>query len=348
MHAGFLAGFGLIIFYAAGEFLNKKSPWKYLLILGLSLPITLLNPYGCKYWQYLIPAVTMHRPYISEWMPLNLFESFIKEIELKIQLVVLFFSVFICWINRKNLILKEKINFDRVEVITLAVTLYLGFCHSRHITFFSIAAAVYGYKYYAVSTQTAFNNKIIDKIKSFISEEKISLINFARFYFIYFFIIWTCILLIIKTPFAVDTSYFPDKAVEFIKINKLEGNLLVPFNWGSYAMWKLYPQNLISIDGRYEETYTNQAYADLSLIMFSKDSKAVLKVFNKYCHNLVLTEKNSNLANILTKTKYWKILYEDEKAVVIVPSGFPESKWLQPEKNKDFYTKKKYKNSIDF
>lgn len=89
MHAGFFAGFGLLVFYAIGEFLNKKNPLKYIGILALCLPVTLINPYGIKYWPYLIEATTMHRPYITEWGWLNPFESFYKVIGTKMQVVLI-------------------------------------------------------------------------------------------------------------------------------------------------------------------------------------------------------------------------------------------------------------------
>ena len=48
---------------------------------------------------------------------------------------------------------------------------------------------------------------------------------------------------------------YPVKEVEFIKQNHLNGKILVNFGLGSYVSYKLYPQNLIFMDGRYEEVY---------------------------------------------------------------------------------------------
>ena len=35
----------------------------------------------------------------------------------------------------------------------------------------------------------------------------------------------------------------------------IKGNIITPFALGSYTSYKLYPNNLIYIDGRYEEVY---------------------------------------------------------------------------------------------
>ena len=56
---------------------------------------------------------------------------------------------------------------------------------------------------------------------------------------------------------------FPLKEVEFLKINNIKGNILVPFEMGSYVSYKLYPNNLIYMDGRYEEVYYPDTLEDL-------------------------------------------------------------------------------------
>ena len=68
LHGGFLAGLGLIFLYALGEALSRRPFRPYLgwfLLAGLA---TLINPYGLQYWSYLVLAVTMPRPEITEWV----------------------------------------------------------------------------------------------------------------------------------------------------------------------------------------------------------------------------------------------------------------------------------------
>jgi len=362
MHAGFVAGFGLIIFYAVGEFLNnlfgcslqddetapKRNPLKYLAILALCLPVTLINPYGIKYWYYLIEALTMHRPYITEWEWLNPFKSFYKVLGTKIQVLLLIPSLIYITFSKKIASRYKKI--DWVEIIAFLVTLYLGIKHLRHVVFFSIIVAVFGYKYFVIFTDAVFS-KIKEKFYALIPENKHALANFTKFVIIYSFIINACILIISGTPHEINLSFYPTKAVEFIKINKLKGNLLVPFNWGSYAMWKLYPQNLISIDGRYEETYKNEAYMDICTITFFSNKKYLKQweqAFNKYHHDIFLINKNSAAQEKFKKLKDWKAVYEDKQAVVFIRSSIPDKKWLQPNKDEKYYIKTKYENNINF
>ena len=341
LHGGFLAGLGLILFYAVGEFLNKKSYLKYIGILALCLPVTLINPYGFKYWTYLAEAVTMQKPFVSEWNAFNFSGNFFEDIGFKIFVLIFVFSMIYKIILKYKNSASQK--FDFVEIITLFVTLILSLLHVRHAVFFSIAASVYCYKYYS-----SLIKLILLKVNLFknISEKTLNLLSFSGLAFIYILTAGFFAYTVVTEPFLIKLNYYPTKAVEFIKINKLNGNLLVPFNWGSYALWKLYPQNHISIDGRYEETYTNEAFADISKITFrQKDWK---KTFYKYRHDVILTEKDSAFEKELRKLKDLKPVYEDEKAVIFVPVSIPYKNWLKPNRDENYYIKTKYENDINF
>ncbi|MCK7527911.1 MAG: hypothetical protein MZV64_65070 [Ignavibacteriales bacterium] len=105
----------------------------------------------------------------------------------------------------------------------------------------------------------------------------------------------------------VKDGDYPAKAIEFIKINNLKGNLLVPFNWGSYAFWKLYPRCLVSIDGRFEEVYPNEVYHDISNFTFYY--KGWEKALEKYKNDIILIETGSKTLNELMKVRDWALVY---------------------------------------
>ena len=56
LHGGFVAGVGLVLLYAVGELLNRKSPLPYLWIVLSILPVTLINPYGFALWRNVVEA----------------------------------------------------------------------------------------------------------------------------------------------------------------------------------------------------------------------------------------------------------------------------------------------------
>src|SRR5205807_3434115 len=59
----------------------------------------------------------------------------------------------------------------------------------------------------------------------------------------------------------VSPDHFPVDAVRFIERNRVSGNLLLPFDWGEYAIWHLYPDCRVSVDGRYTTAYPDDLLA---------------------------------------------------------------------------------------
>jgi len=333
LHGGFVAGFGLLVLYALGELLNKKNPVKYLGIISLTLPVTLINPYGIKFWHYMIEAITMPRPYITEWEPLNLLGSVNDWLGYKILLVIAIFSF------GYKLISKDK-KLDWTEITLLLVTFILSLRQERQAIFFVIIASIFIYKHFYTAINALFG-EYLDKFKNLFSESQYDLINFTRQAVVFIFIIVVGIYNSIITP----PKDYPVNAVEFIKTNNLKGNLLVPFNWGSYSLWKLYPQCLVAIDGRYEETYSNEVYIDISNFFFSFEPTQ--KVLDKYSADIILIEANTKTNNKLKTLKDWKVIYQDKYSAVFIPSSIKKNEWILPDKNID-YSKNKYLSNINF
>jgi hypothetical protein len=333
LHGGFVAGLGLIGIYIAGEFLNKKNPLIYIAIFLLSLSMTLINPYGINFIEYMFTAATMPRPYIIEWKPLNLFENFWSHLGFKLLLIIIFFG----WLHK--LISKIK-SIDWTELFLLLITLYLSLKHQRHVVFFAIAASIFGYQYFynASIFCTNFVKKVLQKILSY---KYLRLLSFAFQSFIYTFIITFGIYIILLNPMIIKIkpADYPANAVEFIKINKLNGNLLVPFNWGSYALWKLYPQCRVSIDSRYEETYSDSFYKEMMDFNFSNSGWD--NVLKKYHADIILIPGDSKIYKKIYVLKNWKLIYYDKYSAVFINKTTSNKRWKNPEKNIN-YSKNKY------
>jgi len=347
LHGGFIAGFGLLGIYIVGEFLNKKNPLIYLIILAMSLPVTLINPYGLKFWDYMITAVTMPRPYITEWKPLNLFAPFIEFIAFKLLLLITLFG----W-GYKILSKSRKINMNKFEyqnssyrldwtgAILLAVTLYLSIRHQRHVVFFAISASIFSYQYFYEAINAIYK-RFTEKYWNLLSLNHQKLVSFTAKSIVFINIIVIGVFIGINNPLiiSVTNTDYPTKAVEFIKLNNIKGNLLVPFNWGSYALWKLYPQCKVSIDGRYEETYPDSVYKEVTdFAFYNKDWDKVLK---KYHNDIILMPLDSETYKELKKLKEWKVIYQDKCSTVFIPASVSSENWKMPDKNID-YSKTKF------
>ena len=64
----------------------------------------------------------------------------------------------------------------------------------------------------------------------------------------------------VTNPGRMQLSYdaYPVGALEWLRENREGGDVLVGFAQGSYALWRLHPRFLVSMDGRYEEVYPQE------------------------------------------------------------------------------------------
>jgi len=325
-HGGFLAGLGIVALFTIGELINKRNPLKYLLILVLSIIATLVNPYGIKYWSFLISAVSMNRPYIGEWAPLNLFASITQVLGFKIFIVLTLLSL--VYMFKKRF---KEINW--AEILILAVTFYMSLKHIRHIIFFCIASASYIY-YWLYPAINWYTFNIIGRIYSLFPAllRKFGKVFRETFIYSIIFIISFVSLVSLPRKIAVNENVFPARAVKFIQINHLSGNLLVLFNWGSYALWKLYPQCHIAVDGRYEEVYPDSVIDDVARFHYMKIGWDGL--LRKYHTDLMLIPLDyKDLYAQVSMLDDWQEVYKDKIAAVFVPKSMNKKKWQIPPKD---------------
>ncbi len=322
MHGGFVAGLGILLLYGLGEFLNKRSSLKYFLTAGVSGLATLINPYGLKYWEFIAEAVMLDRLFITEWRPLEIFANPVFLLGFKVLLLMTIFTLPYIFMKRFR-----EINW--AEALILIVTCYLSFKHVRHNVFFVIASACYikDHFYSAINYYFSFLPEIIKKIPGhgFFSQ-----LNFVKEALIYGLIIVTGFLTVMFVPLKVSVSQasFPVKSVEFIKENELTGNLLVLFNWGSYALWKLYPQCKVAIDGRYEEVYHNSLVNESARFHYlGKDWQDFMR---NYKTDLILIDKSYPVFEELLNLDDWKIVHQDEISAVFIPVKKGRERWIMP------------------
>jgi hypothetical protein len=121
----------------------------------------------------------------------------------------------------------------------------------------------------------------------------------------------------------IDTNYFayPARAVALLKQSGVRGNMAVPFDWGEYVLWHLGPGVKVSIDGRRETLYSDEAYRQ------SLDFEHGRGVWNALLEtsptDLVLARNESPAANLLGRTNGWIPLYQDTFCVIFARAGLP-------------------------
>jgi len=159
VHGGFVAGVGTIAIYtcvaAMRNFLPRmtqtarrgggeqirSAKMKVMVAVALgSLLVTCLNPYGVKFWSYIVPAVLAKRPLIAEWQPLPLFAS-----DVFMPFRILFLLVIMLLIAGWKRVPQKS----WTGLIMLAVTAFLAWRSRRHAPFFGVAALAFAGPYLA-------------------------------------------------------------------------------------------------------------------------------------------------------------------------------------------------------
>jgi hypothetical protein len=103
---------------------------------------------------------------------------------------------------------------------------------------------------------------------------------------------------------------YPVGAVDYLERQGFEGNVLVPFDWGAYLIWKLYPSVRVSIDGRYEVAYPEKVFDEQRRLFGGSGDRAELLA--KYAPDLILTNRRLPLSGSLSGIKEWKEVYSDK------------------------------------
>lgn len=268
MHGGVFAGLGILILYTIGEYLNKKS-FKYYIIFAFICFLTLfINPYGIDYVKFLLYAVNFNHSNILEWS--NLFSLGYK-IYMPFALLMLSYIMieFIkCFKNGFS-----YVKLDKTKFLVIAVTLYLAVSHIKMISFFALAVPMFCYS----DIYLLFKNIKFPKYT----------MQFVNVGFLVYSII-----VISSTNFIplIDYNHYPVLETEFVRKNHINGKILTSFANGAYVSYKLYPQNTIYMDGRYETVYENKIPEDLKNFEYlNKDYEYILR---KYNPDIILLSKN--------------------------------------------------------
>jgi len=341
LHGGFLAGIGLIIIYAAGELLNRNRYLKYFGILALIIPVTLINPYGFELWKFIMEASFMPRPYIPEWYPVSLNGPFHIIGGVRVHVLAGFMIFALLTVVAGIHLLRREKKPDWTKIFLVTILLYAGIRHQRHILFLVLAVSGLFYHHYI---------NLFDPVKMFVKNnlsDKLygtwTLIKNGSGYVIMGVILLT-IIPQLSASMTVNPNVYPVGSLEFIKMNNLSGNLATPYNWGSYALWKLYPQCKILVDGRYEQVYPDDLY-DMA-IRFSQKNGDWQEILRNYPADILILSKATYSPSDVEGLKDWKLVYQDAVSAVVLPKDKVKSFYIYPDYTNPIYTKEDFSRNI--
>jgi len=111
---------------------------------------------------------------------------------------------------------------------------------------------------------------------------------------------------------------FPVQAIDMVREQGIAGPIFCPDSWGGYLIYRLYPQTKVVLDDRH----------DLYGAQFLKDYLKVIhvepgwdRVLEQKQVNWVLVPLGSPLGGVLRESSGWKVLHEDNTAVLFKRAG---------------------------
>lgn len=316
-HGGCLSGFGILLLYIFGEYLNDKNVRPYIITLIVSLLATFINPYGIGYVKFLFSAGVMQRDFISEWCSPFANPNILYGIKFKIYAFFMTLIVFSSAMIERFDVKKA----DKTKIFLIFTTFYLAIAHTKLIPFFVITASIF----------------LFDDVYKVLAKVKIlKVFTEAKNKFIYGIIILIALASLQmgkEMKFStIDNGIYPFSAIDFIKANKIKGNLYIDMTYGSFCAYKLYPQNKIFMDGRYEEVYPIKLL-ETEKEFETQNSNNTNSVLNDYRTDLVILYKpvyeikKPYFDNSLLKMNK---IYEDEYWILFAKKDLNKNNFKTP------------------
>ena len=109
----------------------------------------------------------------------------------------------------------------------------------------------------------------------------------------------------------------PQQAVAYLQRENIRGNLLVPFNYGSYVMWELRGQMRVSMDGRYDLVYRPETYRRVENFFYGK--KNWQSLLTTPAPQAILVPRTDSVYPKLRGEPGWKEVYDDSTDAIFLP-----------------------------
>lgn len=327
LHAGFVVGLGLLGLHAIERFATLwwqsrslsttlGATWHLALMLPLAALALPINPYGWQYVPYLVRAITMPRPRITEWLPL----WYTHQPAVTLLMFALSLALVAIAVRRHR-------GSELLGLLGLCVCALMAAKHLRHGPIYSVLWIAYCP---AWLSHTSFGLEIVRYLKRAPVLSLRAAQGLAAG-----LLVWSAAYGFGATTLSGDlarqSTCYPIAATQYLAEHNFSGNLLTPFHAGAYVSWRLAPQVKVSLDGRYEVAYAPQVFEEHW--EFFEAGPAWARLLDKYPHDAVLVPQSAKVRPLLevfrgceaaeTQQKKlptqqaWRFVYEDAAYVIL-------------------------------
>ncbi len=323
LHAGFALGPALLLAYAIGliiEIAVGNTPWRQarpillrvLLLLLACLALVPLNPSGSELYRY--PFDTLCSPgmraLIGEWRSPDFHEW-------------LYLPFLLLWLLVLTALASSRWRPKGRVIVPLLLTAFAALDAARHIPIFvlvaipGIAAALPADggsrgESSRVSKSPERGAPASSRFRPlFVATVLILMAGFAL-------VNWVGLA---RKQDAREAELFPQKAVSFLRAGNYPQRIFVYYDWGGYAIWKLYPKYRVFVDGRAD------LYGD-DLLRQSIQTVVGLRtgwrdVLDRWQVEALLVPPSCAVAQALLLDPNWHVAFSDSKAILLLRTQPP-------------------------
>jgi hypothetical protein len=311
LHAGFALGPALLLAYACGLLLETvvgSTPWQTTrpILLRISLlllacfALVPLNPSGAHLFRYPLDTLRSEgmRSFIGEWFSPDFHVWMYRPFLLVCLLLFIALAS-----SRSRLQLRGRV------AVPLLFTFFAALDAVRHIPIFilvvmpviaagiparSPALADLGRLSSRAPFRPIFNVAIVILITVFTLVKWVSLVREQN---------------------AREAAQFPQAAVAFLQASSPPQRIFVYYDWGGYAIWKLYPESRVFVDGRADLYGDDMLRQFKTAVQLRNGWRQVLDGWNVQA---LLLPSSCALAQALALDPAWHTAFRDSQAIVFL------------------------------
>lgn len=330
LHGGFIMGLGLLGLYLLYHWFTDRTRQteSIAMVLFLSALATMTNPYGLRFWQTMVSAWALPREHIAEW-------GNILTLELP-WYGLLYTGLFLFGLLLGFLQWRRTREKFPLSLILLFFTGAYGWLHYKLaplflLTFLSIGLdsldadlAVLGS--WVPARFQSLKNSVAHWFPALTLWGVTAMLVLGLFLGGFYWRTQPNALAVrVPGPLAhnstvkntteeAKTFSYPLGVTGYILRHEIHGNLWVPFAWGEFLYWVLYPQCRVSIDGRYETIYSERLFLDYYRFYHPP---FLVQVAERYPTTHILVDTtHPALIEKLRASKRWTEIYRDAQAIL--------------------------------
>lgn len=111
-----------------------------------------------------------------------------------------------------------------------------------------------------------------------------------------------------------DPGKFPVHAVDWLEKNPQEGRMFNNFIWGGYLLYRLFPRDLVFIDGQTDFYGEVLSHEHSQVVRLEEGWEEILA---KYNVSWVIVETDRPLVSALQAELEWRVIYQDGTATIL-------------------------------